>query len=420
MHWKETLPDWYIKKYGYQPCANIGTTGHVDHGKTTLVQSITGTWTSVHSQELKRGITIRVGYSDAAFYKCKNCEDPLGYSTSPKCSNCGNESELSRVVSFVDSPGHESLMANMLSGSALMDGALLIIAANEKVPRPQTKEHLLALETLGIKQIVVVQNKVDLVSYKEAMANYSDIAKFVKGTNATKSPIIPISAQSGLNIGVLIGAIETTLETPKRDESKNAVMHVLRSFDVNKPGSKIKDIKGGVIGGSLTQGKFTVGDEIEIKPGFLNEKKKTYQTIQTKIVSLGTGVGIVDSVKPGGLIAIGTQLDPSMTRIDSLIGSVIGKPDTLPEISSTTKLSISLFDSAVGMTGETKVLPVQMGELLRLNIGTAPVLSKVIKVKADIIEIEFRRPVCLFKNENVAISRRIADRWRLIGAGIVG
>ena len=420
MHWKETLPDWYIKKYGYQPCVNIGTTGHVDHGKTTLVQSITGTWTSVHSQELKRGITIRVGYSDAAFYKCKNCEDPLGYSTSPKCSNCGNESELSRVVSFVDSPGHESLMANMLSGSALMDGALLIIAANEKVPRPQTKEHLLALETLGIKQIVVVQNKVDLVSYKEAMANYSDIAKFVKGTNATKSPIIPISAQSGLNIDALIGAIETTLETPKRDESKNAVMHVLRSFDVNKPGSEIKDIKGGVIGGSLTQGKFTVGDEIEIKPGFLNEKKKTYQTIQTKIVSLGTGVGIVDSVKPGGLIAIGTQLDPSMTRIDSLIGSVIGKPDTLPEISSTTKLSISLFDSAVGMTGETKVLPVQMGELLRLNIGTAPVLSKVIKIKADIIEIELRRPVCLFKNENVAISRRIADRWRLIGAGIVG
>ncbi len=420
MHWKETLPDWYIKKYGYQPCVNIGTTGHVDHGKTTLVQSITGTWTSVHSQELKRGITIRVGYSDAAFYKCKNCEDPLGYSTNPKCSNCGNESELSRVVSFVDSPGHESLMANMLSGSALMDGALLIIAANEKVPRPQTKEHLLALETLGIKQIVVVQNKVDLVSYKEAMANYSDIAKFVKGTSATKSPIIPISAQSGLNIDALIGAIETTLETPKRDESKNAVMHVLRSFDVNKPGSEIKDIKGGVIGGSLTQGKFTVGDEIEIKPGFLNEKKKTYQTIQTKIVSLGTGVGIVDSVKPGGLIAIGTQLDPSMTRTDSLIGSVIGKPDTLPEISSTTKLSISLFDSAVGITGETKVLPVQMGELLRLNIGTAPVLSKVIKVKADIIEIEFRRPVCLFKNENVAISRRIADRWRLIGAGIVG
>ena len=144
MHWKDSLPDWYIKKYGKQPCVNIGTAGHVDHGKTTLIQALTGNWTSVHSQELKRGITIRVGYSDAAFYKCKDCESPLGYSTEPKCHNCGKESELSRVISFVDSPGHESLMANMLSGSALMDGALLLVAANSKVPQPQTKEHLLA------------------------------------------------------------------------------------------------------------------------------------------------------------------------------------------------------------------------------------------------------------------------------------
>jgi len=420
LHWKETLPDWYIKKYGYQPCVNIGTAGHVDHGKTTLIQAFSGVWTSVHSQELKRGITIRVGYSDAAFYKCKNCEEPLGYSTTPKCPNCGKESELSRVVSFVDSPGHESLMANMLSGSALMDGAMLVIAANEKVPKPQTKEHLLALETLGIKQIVLVQNKVDLVLQKEAIANYSDIAKFVKGTNAAKSPIIPISAQSGLNIDALIGAIESTIETPVRNESKNAVMHVLRSFDVNKPGTKIKDVKGGVIGGSLTQGVFNVGDEIEIKPGIINEKKKSYEPILTKIISLGTGAGKVESAKPGGLIAIGTQLDPSLTRSDSFIGSVIGKPDTLPENFLSAKIVVNLFDLAVGVTDETKVLPIQTGELLRLNIGTAPVLSKVEKSKDNTIEVQFRRPVCIFEDESVAISRRIADRWRLIGAGVVG
>ena len=159
MHWKETLPDWYIKKYGHQPCVNIGTAGHVDHGKTTLIQALTGIWTSAHSEELKRGITIRVGYADAAFYKCKNCQSPLGSSVTPKCNNCGKESELTRVVSFVDSPGHESLMANMLSGSALIDGALLVIAANEKVPQPQTKEHLLALQTLGIQQIVIAKTK---------------------------------------------------------------------------------------------------------------------------------------------------------------------------------------------------------------------------------------------------------------------
>jgi translation initiation factor 2 subunit 3 len=420
LHWKETLPDWYIKKYGYQPCVNIGTAGHVDHGKTTLIQALTGVWTSVHSQELKRGITIRVGYSDAAFYKCKSCEFPLGYSTTPKCPNCGKESELLRVVSFVDSPGHESLMANMLSGAALMDGAMLVIAANETVPKPQTKEHLLALQTLGIKQIILVQNKVDLVSYKEALDNYNDITKFVKGTKIAKSQIIPISAQSKLNIDALIGAIEEDIETPTRDESKEAVMHVLRSFDVNKPGTKIKEIKGGVIGGSLTHGIFKVGDEIEIRPGIINEKKKSYEPIRTEIVSLGTGAGRVEMAKPGGLIAIGTKLDPSLTRSDSFIGSVIGKPGTLPENLLTAKIEVSLFDFAVGDSDETKVLPIQVGESLRLNIGTAPVLSKVEKVKSNIIETQFKRPVCIFEKSNVAISRRIADRWRLIGAGIVG
>jgi translation initiation factor 2 subunit 3 len=217
----------------------------------------------------------------------------------------------------------------------------------------------------------------------------------------------------------LIGAIEETIETPERDESKNTVMHVLRSFDINKPGSKIKNLKGGVIGGSLTQGKFSVGDEIEIKPGLLDDRKKSYQSIQTEIVSLGTGAGLVDSVKPGGLVAIGTKLDPSLSRSDSLIGSIIGKPDTLPENTTNVKLSINLFDMAVGSVTETKVAPIRTDELLRVNVGTAPVPAKVMKVKSNNIEVEFKRPICLFEGSNVALSRRIADRWRLIGAGIV-
>ena len=426
MHWRDTLPDWYVKEYGYQPCVNIGTAGHVDHGKTTLIQALTGSWTSVHSQELKRGITIRVGYSDAAFYKCNSCEDPLGYSTTPTCNNCNQESELTRVVSFVDSPGHESLMANMLSGSALMDGALLLVASNEQVPRPQTKEHMLALQTLGIKQIVIVQNKVDLLSYEKAMANHDEIADFLDGTHTEKNtPIIPISAQSSLNIDALIGAIESNIKTPKRDEKKETVMHVLRSFDVNRPGTSIKKIKGGVIGGSLTQGVFEVGDEIEIKPGISSEKRKgTYESLITTITSLGTAAGTVELVKPGGLVAIGTKLDPSMTRSDSFIGSVIGRPGTLPESTTSLRMSVSLFDSAVGTTEDVKVKPIQTGEMLRLNIGTAPIPGQAKSVRADgddtVVEVELKRPACTFEGGHVAISRRIAERWRLIGAGIVG
>ena len=152
----------------------------------------------------------------------------------------------------------------------------------------------------------------------------------------------------------------------------------------------------------------------------MKKKQKTYEPLLTEIISLGTAAGIVESVKPGGLVAIGTKLDPSMTRSDSFIGSVIGKPGTLPDNSTLLKLDVNLFDSAVGITEDIKVQPISTGELLRLNIGTAPVLGTVKKIKSTNVEIELRRPACIFEGGNVAISRRITERWRLIGAGIVG
>lgn len=418
MHWKDTLPEWYIEQYGYQPCMNIGTAGHVDHGKTTLVEAITGVWTSAHSEELKRGITIRVGYADAAFYKCSSCEPPSNYSTSPKCPNCGGKSELLKVVSFVDSPGHESLMANMLSGAAVMDGAILVIAANESVPKPQTREHFLALQILGIKQLVIVQNKADLVSYEEAMDNYKQIKSFIKGSEAEKSPIIPLSAQHRLNIDALLQAIEENIMIPKRDRNTNPVLHVLRSFDVNKPGTSVKDIKGGVLGGALMYGEFRVGDEIEIKPGIFDEKKGKYEPIVTEIASLGTGAGIVESIRPGGLVAIGTKLDPSYVRSDSLIGSIIGKPGTLPEERGNVTIDTQLFETAVGTPELVKVDPIKTNEPLRLNIGTTAILANARSVRDSKVEVQFRRPVCVLENSRIAISRKIADRWRLIGAGM--
>jgi translation initiation factor 2 subunit 3 len=385
LHWKDTLPEWYIQKYGYQPCINIGTSGHVDHGKTTLIEAITGVWTSGHSEELRRGITIKVGYADAAFYKCPNCEPPSNYSVQPKCSLCNSDAQLTRVVSFVDSPGHESLMANMLSGGALMDGAILVIAANEKVPQPQTREHLLALQVLGIKNIVIVQNKVDLT--EKALENYNQIIEFVSGSVAEKAPIIPISAQHKINIDVLIENIEKYIPTPERNNNETGIMHILRSFDINKPGTPIKNIKGGALGGALIQGEFESGSEIEILPGIYNEKKNKYEPILTKIASLATGAGIVDKVKPGGLVAIGSKLDPSFIKSDSLIGSVIGKPDTLPGTVDEITIDINLFDTAVGTQDMVKVDPIKTKENLRLNIGTAVTTGSVTNSKNQRIEI---------------------------------
>jgi len=418
LHWKETLPTWYIKEFGYQPNINIGTSGHVDHGKTTLIEAITGIWTSAHSEELRRGITIKVGYADAAFYKCTQCPSPLGYSTQPACMNCGGKSELSRVVSFVDSPGHESLMANMLSGAALMDGAILVIAADEKVPQPQTREHLLALQVLGIHQIVIVQNKVDLTEYEDALNNYEQIKDFVKGSVAEKAPIIPVSAQHKIGIDALIEGIENNIKTPVRASNTTAIMHVLRSFDINKPGVPIKQVKGGVIGGGLLQGEFNVGDEIEIRPGFLDEKRSRYEPITSTIESLGTGAGLVETVRPGGLVAIGTKLDPTFVKSDSLIGSVIGKPNTLPRDIEDITVETLLFETAVGTQDLVKVEPVKIREPLRLNIGTAATLGTVTASRENKIEIKLKKPVCMIPKDRVAISRRIADRWRLIGVGM--
>jgi translation initiation factor 2 subunit 3 len=418
LHWKETLPDWYIKEYGYQPSVNIGTSGHVDHGKTTLVEAITGVWTSAHSEELRRGITIKIGYADAAFYKCPQCPPPVCYSTQPQCTNCGGKSELLRVVSFVDSPGHESLMANMLSGAALMDGAILVMAANEKVPQPQTREHLLALSVLGIQQIVLVQNKADLAEYEEALDNYRQIKDFVSGSIAEKAPIIPVSAQHKINIDALIEAIEKTIKTPARIKNAEPVMHVLRSFDVNKPGSPIKQVKGGIIGGALVQGQLNVADEIEIRPGVLDEKKGKYDPIASQVATLGTGAGLVKSVRPGGLVAIGTKLDPTFTKSDSLIGSVVGKPGTLPNDVEDIMIDVVLFDTAVGTAEMVKVEPLKPKESVRLNIGTAAASGYVTNVRDSKIEVKLKKPVCLMPRSRVAISRRIAERWRLIGSGI--
>jgi translation initiation factor 2 subunit 3 len=308
-------------------------------------------------------------------------------------------------------------MANMLSGGALMDGAILVIAANEKVPQPQTREHLLALQVLGIKNIVIVQNKVDLTEREKAIENYNQILDFVSGSVAENAPIIPISAQHKINIDVLIENIEKYIPTPERINNQTGIMHILRSFDINKPGTPIKNIKGGALGGALIQGEFETDNEIEILPGIYNERKNKYEPIYSKIASLATGAGIVDKVKPGGLVAIGSKLDPSFIKSDSLIGSVIGKPNTLPETVDEITIDINLFDTAVGTQDLVKVEPIKTKENLRLNIGTAVTVGTVTNSKNQRIEIKIKKPICLMPKSKVALSRRIADRWRLIGAG---
>jgi len=402
-----------------QPECNIGTLGHVDNGKSTLVQALTGVWTARHSEELRRGITIRVGYADARFYKCTKCRPPGCYTTERKCTTHGSEAKFLRAVSFVDCPGHHSLMVTMLSGAALMDGAMFVLASNAKCPQAQDREHLLAAEIAGLKNLAIVQNKIDIIDRERALENLKEIRQFVKGTVASKAPIIPVSAQHKLNIDVLIEALEKHIPTPKRDMAAPPKMFVLRSFDVNKPGTVARDLVGGVIGGSIVEGVFRVGDEIEVRPGFGSEfgGKVRYQPITTTIQSLHTGGGSVKEAKCGGLVGAGTTLDPSLTKSDGLVGNVVGKVGTLPESLEKLTLDVQLFEKAVGTENMVAVDKIRTNEALVLNIATSVTSGVVTSAREDVIDMALRKPVCAEPGSKAAVSRRIGESWRLIGVG---
>jgi translation initiation factor 2 subunit 3 len=401
------------------PEVNIGMIGHVDHGKTTLTQRLTGKWTDVHSEEMKRGISIKLGYADAAFYKCPNCEEPKGYCTTKTCPVCGGPTEVLRTVSFVDAPGHETLMAIMLSSAAIMDGAVLVIAANEPCPQPQTREHLTALDIAGIKNIVIIQNKIDLVTEEEAAQHYQQMKDFVKGTCAEDAPIIPVCAHHDINIDVLIQTIERFIPTPHRDLEKSPLMYIARSFDINKPGARPDQMNGGVIGGSLIQGTITEGSEIEIAPGrdIVEKGRKKVERIKTRVDSLFTGGMSVKEATPGGLIAIGTELDPARTKSDSFSGKVVGKPDQLPPTLDSFTLEVSLLKRVVGTIEEKAVEQIKTNEPLMLTIGTATTVGVVAESHDNTVIVNLKLPVCANEGQRIAISRRIDGRWHLIGYG---
>ncbi|MEX2703691.1 MAG: translation initiation factor IF-2 subunit gamma [Candidatus Freyrarchaeum guaymaensis] len=412
-----------------QSSVNIGTTGHVDHGKTTLVQALSGEWTDRHSEEKRRGISIRLGYADAIILKCPNCPPPECYMTAAmvkehnyKCPHCESDLVFVRRVSFADAPGHEALMATMISGAALVDGAILVIAANEPCPQPQTREHLAALQIVGVKNIIIVQNKIELVSREKALQNYREILDFVKGTDAENAPIIPTSAVFGANLDVLIEAMEKIIPTPKRDYTKPMRMYVARSFEVNKPGTRPEDLKGGVIGGSIIQGKVRVGDEIEIRPGLRVEEggKVRYEPLYSEVMSIRAGENVeLEEAKPGGLIGLGTKLDPSLTKADGLVGSVAGQPGTLPPLIDSFSIEVNLLERVVGSTELSKVEPIKAREPLMLNIGPTATVGVSTSTSNDAVEIALRRPIVADVGQRVAISRRIAGRWRLIGWGLI-
>lgn len=354
-----------------------------------------------------------------------------------------------------------------------MDAALLLIAGNEPCPQPQTSEHLAAVEIMKLNRIIILQNKIDLVKEAAALQQYEDIRAFVKGTVADDSPIVPISAQLRYNIDVVAEYITHYIPVPVRDFTSAPKLIVIRSFDVNKPGEEVQDLRGGVAGGSILQGVLRLGQEIEIRPGIISRGANgavRCVPLFSRIVSLFAEQNDLQYAVPGGLIGVGTLIDPTLTRADRLLGQVLGSVGALPQVcgrglSSCMPVygspSISL---AYTQVFKTRVLPARLcdlwriqadcqcmrtttqifteievsyyllrrllgvkaaegekqgkvqklakGEILMLNIGSTSTGGRIQAVRADLAKIALTAPVCTSENEKIALSRRVDKHWR--------
>lgn len=400
-----------------QPEVNIGLVGHVDHGKTTITEQFSGKWTDTHSEELKRGITIRLGYADTVIRRIPGAEETSPYTVEEEVD--GKKTEPVRKISLIDAPGHESLMATMIAGASLMDGALLMVAANEVCPQPQTAEHLMTLEMSGVENIIVVQNKVDLVSEERAAEHYQQIKDFLKDTRFADAPVIPVSALRGVNMDLLLWAIEEYIPTPKRDPEAQPRFYVARSFDTNKPGTKPDKMRGGVLGGAVVQGKLRAGDEIELRPGRVVEEanQKIARPIKTTILSMISGDEPQEELTPGGSSGVMTTLDPAIAASDSLAGAVVGLPGELPPIWYKVTMSVELLERRIGMSGAEDIEPLRAKELLMLNVNSSATVGVVSELGKQQVTVALRMPICAAVGDRLTISRRIGTRFRLVGVG---
>jgi translation initiation factor 2 subunit 3 len=407
----------------YQPIVNVGVLGHVAHGKSTLVRKITGIKTQKHTNEKKTGRTIKLGYANVKIFKCPKCHYYFTKASdvmTMKCEHCNDNDicddniepewcKLENHISFVDAPGHEFLMTTMLNGAAVMDCAILVVASNEQVPQPQTQEHLIAADIMGIDNILIVQNKIDTITLTKVRENTKDIKTWVQGTSAENSPIIPTSAYTGANVQRVIEAL-AQLKVNAKNIERNPVFACIRSFDVNKPGISVRDLEGGVIGGTLLQGNILIGDELEIKPGLKTDNG--YYTLKTEIISIQSEKNQLQKAIPGGLIALQTYVDPRFTAKDILVGSIIGKD--IPEPVTTIKIKYYLIkDDNVNSSRKF-----EKEEHIRITYLSRTTEATVKRIKKRILTLKLNEPLCIIRNCNkLSIARNIDGHNRLAGVG---
>lgn len=330
----------------------VGTAGHVDHGKTCLIKALTGIDTDRLKEEKKRGITIELGFAEMP-------------------------NEFGINISFIDVPGHERFIKNMLAGIGGIDLVLLVIAADEGI-MPQTREHVEILERLNIRQGIIALTKVDMVDEEWLDAVKEDIKDYSAGTFLQDAPILEVSAYTGQNIDMLKKLIcDMAVKSSKRKEDPELLrIPIDRVFTI--------DGFGTVVTGTLIQGTIAVGDEIEIYPVKKLAKVRNLQVhghmVEKAYAGQRTAVNLTnirkEELKRGDVLAAKGTLTPSM-MLDVKIDMFRDSPRILKNSSrlhfyygsAEALCKVVLLDAEYLESGQTGFAQIRLEEEVALKKG---------------------------------------------------
>lgn len=398
-----------------QPNLNIGIIGHVSHGKSSLIRLLTGINTIKHSSEKKRNITINIGYANTKIFKCNTCtsiKSCNSQETELICENCNIEMELIKHISFVDCPGHDSFMSTMISGASVMDAVILVISANDTCPQKQTLEHLKVVELLGIDNIIVCHNKLDLITMEKAIIHKKSVDLFLSNTRVKN--IIPISVQSEININYLLEElINIKPKTPHNFDILR--MSIIRTFKNCLPGTEPQQLKGGILGGSIVSGELTKNQMVEIRPGIVynNEQGTSIKPIITTIINIQSQNTHLENASSGGLIGLETTLDSVYTMSNKLVGHILGKPNTLPSVYNIIKIKFNPIFELENNLPPLKSLKKKKLTIICISVETDAEIINIDK-ENESFTLKLENPICIEKNQKISV----LYNKQLVGLGI--
>ena len=348
----------------------LGTAGHIDHGKTSLVRALTGIETDRLKEEKQRGITIELGFA---------------FMDLPGGTHIG----------IVDMPGHEKFIKNMVAGSSGIDVVAMVIAADEGV-MPQTREHMEICQLMGVAHGLIALTKTDLVDEDLLELALDDIHDFVDGTFLEDKPIIPVSSTTGQGLDDFVGALEEICsQLPERKFSSIFRLPVDRVFSMKGFGT--------VITGTLTSGSIRVGEDIMVYPKQIISKVRGIQVHSSSVAEAG----------PGTRTAINFQgLDKE--SVDR--GDILSTPDTLIE---------SYMVDAGFHYLKSNAKPVKARTRVRFHSGTSEILGYMILLDKDellpgedgLVQLRLESPVCCIKDDRFVI--RSYSPVKTIGGGAI-